>query len=166
LNIRVLRADDAAAFQELRLVALLECPTAFASSYEEECDIPLSSVGERLTPAPDRAVFGAFEDNELFGMVGVQRERARKLSHKAFIWGVYVAAAVRKRGLGRRLIQAALDHATAMPGLRQVTLGVNATNSASIALYRSLGFEPYAVERAYLLVDGVVHDEIRMARSI
>ena len=35
---------------------------------------------------------------------------------------------------------AALDRAAAMPGLRQVYLGVNAQNTAAIALYESLGF--------------------------
>src|SRR5262245_37670863 len=90
LEIRARIADDAAAFQELRLFALRECPTAFSSSYEEECDIPLTRVGERLAAAPDRAVFGAFDNGTLVGMVGLLREQHRKLSHKAVVWGVYV----------------------------------------------------------------------------
>ena len=166
MEIRLLLADDAEVFQELRLLALRECPTAFSSSYEEECDIPLTSVAESLAPAPDSAVFGAFDDGRLVGVVGLQRERHRKLSHKAFVWGVYVAPAFRKRGLGRRLLRAALDHAAAMPGLRQVSLGVNVANSAAIALYESLGFQPYGIEKGFLLVDGVLHDEIHMSRGI
>jgi RimJ/RimL family protein N-acetyltransferase len=166
MEIRVLLADDAAAFQELRLLALRECPTAFSSSYEEECDIPLTRVAERLAAAPDRAVFGAFEDGRLVGTVGLVRERHRKLSHKAFVWGVYVAPAFRKRGVASRLLRTALDHAAAMSGLRQVNLGVTASNLASIALYKSLGFEPFAVEKGFLLVDGVLHDEISMSRVI
>lgn len=166
MEIRILLAGDAAAFQELRLLALRECPTAFSSSYEEECDIPLTRVGERLAPAPDRAVFGAFDDGRLVGTVGLLRERHRKLSHKAIVWGVYVAPDSRKRGVGRRLLQAALDHAAAMSALRKVILGVNASNSASIALYKSLDFEPYGVEKGFMLVDGVLHDEIHMSRVI
>jgi len=166
MEIRVLLADDAAAFQELRLLALRECPTAFSSSYEEECDTPLIRVGERLAPAPDRAVFGAFDDGRLVATVGLLRERHRKLSHKANVWGVYVAPNFRKRGIGRRLLQAALDHAAAMSGLQQVSLGVNASNSAAIGLYKSIGFEPYCVEKGFMLVDGVLHDEIHMSRVI
>jgi RimJ/RimL family protein N-acetyltransferase len=166
MDVRVLDAEDAAAFQSLRLEALRECPTAFSSSYEEECDIALSRVAERLTPTPDRAVFGVFESAALVGTAGLQRESARKLAHKAFIWGVYVAPLFRKRGAGRRLLQDVLAHAALMPGLRQVSLGANSANPASIALYKSVGFEPFGVEKGFLLVDGVLYDEIHMARVI
>ena len=166
MEIRVLHNSDAASFQYLRLNALRECPTAFSSSYEEECEIPLSRVAERLSPTPDRAVFGALADGSLIGIVGLQRESPRKLSHKAFIWGVYIAPTHRKRGVGRSLLQATLDHAAGMPGLRQVTLSSNAANAASIALYKALGFEPFGVEKGFLIVDGVLHDEIHMSRVI
>jgi ribosomal protein S18 acetylase RimI-like enzyme len=166
MEIRVLLADDARAFQELRLSGLRECPTAFSSSYEEECDVPVLRVGEQLAPTPDRAVFGAFEDDKLIGTAGLQRESHRKLSHKAFIWGVYVAPMYRKRGIGRRLLEAALEQAAGMPGLRQVSLGANAANSAAIDLYKALGFEPFGVEKGFLLVDGVLHDEVHLARVI
>jgi RimJ/RimL family protein N-acetyltransferase len=166
MHIRVLLGADAAACKELRLQALREHPTAFSSSYEEECAIPLARVAERLEPSPAGVVFGAFEDGRLVGMAGLARERPRKLSHKAVIWGVYVAPTCRKRGAGRGLLEAALEHAAGLPGLRQVNLGANAANPASIALYRSVGFEPFGVEKGFLLVDGVLHDEIHMARAV
>jgi RimJ/RimL family protein N-acetyltransferase len=166
IDVRVLGAEDAAAFQALRLEALRESPAAFSSSYEEECEIPLSRVVERLSPAPERAVFGAFQSGVLVGTAGLQRERASKLAHKAFIWGVYVTPAARRRGLGRLLLREVLAHAASMPGLRQVSLGVNSANPASIALYESVGFEPFGVEKGFLLVDGVLYDEIHMARVV
>ncbi len=166
MDVRVLGAEDASAFQALRLDALRECPTAFSSSYEEECDLALSRVAERLTPTPERAVFGAFENGALVGTTGLQRECARKLAHKAFVWGVYVAPPFRKRGVARLLLREALAHAALMPGLRQVNLGANSANPASIALYRSAGFEPFGVEKGFLLVDGVLYDEIHMALVI
>jgi RimJ/RimL family protein N-acetyltransferase len=166
MDICTLKSTDAAIFQALRLEALRECPTSFSSSYEEEYDIPLSRVGERLAPTPERAVFGAFEDSALVGTIGLRRERAGKLAHKAIIWGVYVAPRYRKRGVGRLLLEHALAHAALMPGLRQVNLGANAANPASIALYRSVGFEPFGVEKGFLCVDGVLYDEIHMARVI
>jgi len=163
MEIRVLLAEDAVAFQSLRLSALQECPTAFSSSYEEEREIPLSRVAERLAPSPDHAVFGAFDAGVLVGTVGLQRERPRKLAHKAIVWGVYVAPMFRNRGLGRRLLESALAHGASMPGLRQIALGANTANPASIALYKSVGFEPFGIERGFLLVDGMLQDEIHMA---
>jgi ribosomal protein S18 acetylase RimI-like enzyme len=165
-TVRILEAGDAEAFRAFRLGALQECPTAFSSSYEEERDIPLADAVARLPPTRDRAVFGAFDGERLMGNTGLQRERPRKLAHKALIWGVYVAPAFRQRGIGRMLLQHALAHAAAMPGLLRVTLGVNTANAAAIALYRSVGFEPFGLERAFLLVDGVLHDEIHMACDI
>jgi RimJ/RimL family protein N-acetyltransferase len=166
VEIRTLQSGDVAVFRAVRLSALQECPTAFSSSYEEECDLPLQRLAERLTPTDDHAVFGAFEAGALVGTVGIQRERPRKLAHKAVIWGVYVVPAFRRHGVGRLLLEHALAHAATMPRLLQVTLGVNAANPASIALYKSVGFEPFGLERSFMLVEGVLHDELHMARSI
>ncbi len=111
-------------------------------------------------------MLGAFRDGKLVGTVGIQRDPVRKRAHRASIWGVYVATALRKKGIGRQLLKAALDYATTMPGVRQVSLGANTTNPASIALYKALGFEPYGVETGFLLVDGVLHDEVLMSRAV
>ena len=166
MELRVLESADAAAFSRLRLAALRECPTAFSSSYEEECDIPLAQRAERMAADRDHAIFGAFDGERLVGTVGLHRESHRKLAHKAVIWGVYVAPSFRQRGVGRLLLERALDHAATMPGLLQVTLGVNTENTAAIALYESLGFETFGVERGFMLVDGVLHDELHMVRTV
>jgi hypothetical protein len=56
MNIRRLQGDDAATFQALRLAALLDTPEAFASSHEEEKDLPLAAVARRLDHQPGHAV--------------------------------------------------------------------------------------------------------------
>ena len=43
---------------------------------------------------------------------------------------------------------------------------MNTENTAAIALYTSLGFETFGLERGFLLVDGVLHDELHMARPV
>jgi ribosomal protein S18 acetylase RimI-like enzyme len=165
MQIRCLEASDASAFQALRLQALRECPSSFASSYEEECDVPISTVAERLAPTPTNVVFGAFQESALVGTVGLARERHRKLAHKAIIWGVYVAPASRKLGLGRQLMDQALRHAASI-GVRQVILGVNSANTAATRLYQSLGFQDFGLERGFMLIDGQLYDEIHMVRVL
>jgi RimJ/RimL family protein N-acetyltransferase len=166
MNIRVLSPADAARFQALRLQGLREQPAAFASSAEEEVDASLEEVARRLVATSDGAVFGAFDDAMLLGIVGLQRESKNKLAHKAWIWGMYVAPLVRRQGIGRRLLQQALAHASREFGVRQVNLGVNSANQAALALYQSLGFTSYGVERGFLLVDGVLHDEHQMVNIV
>lgn len=165
MQIRPLLAADAAAYQALRLQGLQDCPTAFASSHDEECDTALSEVGARLAPSPDGSTFGVFHDGQLVGIASVSREASRKLAHKALLWGVYVAPAHRRHGAARELLRHALAHAFAMPGVRQVNLSVNAANAPAIALYRALGFAPFGTEHGYLQVDGVLHDEIHMVAT-
>jgi ribosomal protein S18 acetylase RimI-like enzyme len=163
MNIRVLMAADAAAFQALRLQGLRECPLAFASSYEEELPTPIAEVAKRLAVRGDRALFGAFDGGDVLGLVGVQREGMRKLAHKAFVWGMYVAPPARRVGTGEALLRAALSFASKDLGVRQVNLSVHAQNLAAIALYRGLGFEPFGIERACMCVDDELQDEMHMA---
>ena len=162
MHIRALAPQDATAFQELRLRGLQECPEAFASSYEEEVGTPLTEVEKRLQPKADSAIFGAFQGAKLCALVGLQREGMAKLAHKSFIWGVYVSPEARGQGVGAQILSHALSHAAEVLGTRQVNLGVNTKNSAAVALYKKLGFVEYGLERGYLLVGGVLHDEYQM----
>ena len=166
MQIREFGAEDARTFQVLRLAALRECPSAFASSYEEEHETPIALVAERLIAKADRCVLGAWLGAGPVGMLGLQREEMRKLAHKATLWGMYVAPSARRRGVGRQLVAQALLRATAMTGVRQINLGVNASNAEAIALYKAAGFSSFGVEYGFMLLDGQLHDEILMVRNI
>ncbi len=165
-TLRRLVPADAAAFQSLRLAALRESPAAFSSSYEEERGTRLATIKRHLGPESERTVFGAFAGPELVGMVGVGRERERKLLHKGFVRSMYVAPAHRGKGLGAQLLQAALSFASSMEGLRQLTLSVTADNGAAVALYESAGFRVFGREPDALLVDEVLHDEMHMVYRV
>ncbi|MDB5934663.1 MAG: family N-acetyltransferase [Massilia sp.] len=162
--IRRLVPSDAVAFQALRLAALRESPSAFSSSYEEECDTPLSTIEGHMAPGSGRNRFGAFDGAELVGAVGVGREDARKVRHKAFIRGMYVAPGYRGKGVARQLLEEALECAESMPGVRQVTLAVTAGNASALALYESMRFTVYGREPDALLVNGVLYDDLQMMR--
>jgi len=164
--IRPLVADAAAAYQALRLRALAECPTAFSSSVEDERERTPAQVLERIGATERQRMFGAFDGDGLIGVVGIVRERAKKLAHKAFIWGMYVDPARRGTGIGRRLLVTAIEFARRDLGVRQVNLGVNARNASAIGLYLSLGFESYGIERDALMVDDVLEDELLMVLEL
>ena len=159
--IRTLLPAEAATFWSLRLRALREHPECFASSPEEEENVPLDVVRARLdsqSPATN-LVLGAFVDDKLVGMTGLRRDTFRKAAHKARIWGMYVASESQARGIGRRLLEAAIDAARKMGGVEQVHLEVMVDNSRARALYRALGFQPYGVEKRALRIGDTYVDE-------
>jgi RimJ/RimL family protein N-acetyltransferase len=69
----------------------------------------------------------------------------------------------RGQGLGARLLREALAAADAF-GYRRIELGVFAGNANAAALYRKAGFVEEGIKRRAVLIDGVFHDEIIMAR--
>ena len=164
MRIQQLDVHHAAAYQEIRLQALRECPTAFNSSYEEEKERPVSAFEASLVPSSTRVTFGAFSDAHLVGTVSVGREGRRKVKHKGSISGMYVSPNHRHRGLGRKLLAYALEVADSQMGLVQLTLVVNAANTSAISLYKSFGFESFGLEPAAAFIDGAFHDEMYMVR--
>ena len=120
-------------------------------------------MAARLASRPGEGVFGAFEGNDLVGIVGLSRDARAKLAHKGHIWGMYVAPSARHHGLARQLLEQALALARATVGVSKVVLHVDAANVHAIALYESLGFVVYGREPDAMRVDGQVRDELQMA---
>src|SRR2546429_82047 len=138
VEVRRLLPADAAEFQALRLRGLREVPTAFGSSYEEEQGTPATDLAERMRRNVNGFILGAFADERLVGVVGMQREAHRKLAHKMILWGMCVAPEARGRGVGRQLVEAALREGFAVDGILQINLGVNAANAPALALYEAM----------------------------
>lgn len=69
----------------------------------------------------------------------------------------------RGHGLGERLLRETLVAADAFGYLR-IELGVFAGNARAAALYRKAGFIEEGIKRRAILINGVFHDEIIMAR--
>ena len=163
LTVRTLTEEDAEAFWSVRLRALREQPEAYGRSYEEERETPLDEIRGRFRAGwkrPTGFVLGAFVDGRLVGIAGVVREAPAKQRHKGYLWGVYVTPEGQGRGIGRRLVTEAIDGARAMPGVELVHLAVGSRSMAARALYISLGFVPFGLERKALkLPDGYVDEE-------
>ena len=154
---------DAEAWWTLRLRMLREEPGAFGSSYEDAIGRTPDEVATRhrqTVTDPDAFVLGAWGAT-LVGAVGFRRDSGLKMRHKGMIWGMYVAPEARGLGLGRRLLDAAVERARGMVGVEQVYLAATVGNSAARALYRSSGFVVYGVEpRALKLGDAYLDEEL------
>ncbi|RUL63108.1 GNAT family N-acetyltransferase [Dyella dinghuensis] len=161
MEIRQLSPADARAYQSLRLLALQESPTAFSASHGDEAGRSIEEVSARLVPAKDGSIcmFGVFDQAELAGFLAVVHPQREKLRHCIELAGMYVAPPYRRRGFGGALLKAAIDHCQSVNGVRQIKLGVNATNVAAKALYESVGFESYGVEPDAMHVDGIFYGE-------
>lgn len=141
---------DAESFWALRLRALREHPEAFGRSYEESRATPLAEVRGRFRAGhapPHGFVLGAMLAGALVGTVGITRAEPERQRHKATLWGVYVAPEARGRGLARRLVAEAIGQARALPGLEQIQLMVGSRSPRARAVYASLGFASYGIER-------------------
>ena len=158
--IRKMVKADAAAYRDLRLRALQLHPEAYGSSYEESVQRDVAFFSQRIPePQSDDAIFVVEEAGQFVGMVVFVRETQQKLKHIANIYGVYVDAQVRGRGIGRLLMQHTIDHARQIEGLRQIVLGVIATNTVALNLYESLGFKLWGTEPAALFINDTFYDE-------
>ena len=166
VQIRRLVPSDASAYQALRLQGLLESPTAFGSSHDEEVDRPITLVAESLAEESGRNMVGAFVGTKLVGIVGIGRETSLKEKHRGFIRSMYVAPEARRQGVGKALMGAALEFAQSMSGLRQVNLAVTSGNIAAIATYVRFGFSVCGTSPEALYVQGRYYDELQMVRHL
>lgn len=157
LQVRRLRAADAAAFQALRLSGLRLHPDAFGSSFEEEVDRSLDRIAQSLEAG---FVAGCERDGTLVGVAGLWIGSTVKTRHRGGLWGVFVDPTARGLRVGERLVAAIVDQARGR--VEDLILTVSAHNAVAIALYRRFGFAEYGLDRRSLkLTDGYV-DELLM----
>jgi RimJ/RimL family protein N-acetyltransferase len=163
VEVRQLTSSDAQKYWALRLEALKQSPEAFSSSYEEAVrrENPIDQV-IRNFQEEGNYTFGAFENNELIGMVTLLQEKSIKLKHRANIFAMYVTPAKQGLGVGKSLLTRAIDQAKQIHSIEKVNLTVVASNEKAKNLYAALGFKTFGVEEKALIVNGVYYDEEHM----
>lgn len=143
-SVRPLDASEAETFHALRLRGLREDPAPFAATFEEDAALSPDAVRDRFPAEEERFVLGAFDEaGRLVGAVGFSRERRVKTRHWGEVWGMYVAAEARGRGVGRALMIALVERCRKLEGLEQIVLDVATVAEPARRLYRSCGFETY-----------------------
>src|SRR5438046_4288122 len=107
--VRRLTPDDVEQYRACRLDGLLDAPSAFLSSYEEESERSLEELRERLPEhTTENATFAAFDGERIVGLTGIYREPRIKRRHKANVVAVFVRPEYRGRGIGKLLVSAAI----------------------------------------------------------
>jgi ribosomal protein S18 acetylase RimI-like enzyme len=107
----------------------------------------LASV-ERLIedPATEYLLGAPLEDAPAVGVVQLRyRWSVWRASHDCLLEDLFVDPGARRSGLGRALVQAAIERARARE-CRRIELDTAETNEAALALYRSAGFDNDAYE--------------------
>lgn len=140
------------AVREIRLEALLRDPQAFGSTYAEAIERPDDDWRARVSH-PTRITFLAMAGQTAVGIGGALHEDDDGDLTTGQITSLYVTPAHRHHGLGRRLMQAALDDLARDPAIARVILHVRSSQTAAQHLYASLGFVPVGEEDGEIIME-------------
>jgi len=113
---------------------------------------------------PHAAVFVAEADGRIVGRLSLARDRHPASSHVADL-GLMVAAPYRRHGIGRALLEAAVEWARET-GVRKLELHVFPHNEPAIRLYEGFGFEREGYRRAHYRRGSEYVDAILMAYEV
>ncbi|GAB2997450.1 GNAT family N-acetyltransferase [Amycolatopsis acidiphila] len=136
IDLRVLTADDWAAWRELRLASLRDAPDAFGATLADWVREGEPRWRQRLTDVPFNVL--AELDGTPAGMVSGTEPDAGQAVELISMW---VAPSARGRGVGDELIGAVVGWAQRR-GARRVVLRVYDHNRHGANLYRRNGFRP------------------------
>jgi putative acetyltransferase len=129
--------------------------------------MPFQSIDvwrQRLLAENERVLkLVALHQGQVIGHLGLENYSRIRRSHAGSV-GMAVAVAWQGKGVGSKLLAAALDVADNWMNLHRVELSVYADNEAAIALYRKFGFETEGLFRDYAVRDGQWVDTLSMAR--
>ena len=161
ITIRPARADDAPALVQLGSSVGREDGAWLLTS-----DGWRSVADERrylraLKRYPHAAVYVAEEGDAIVGRLSLARDN-HPASHHVADLGLMVAETHRRRGIGRALLEQAVDWARDT-GISKLELHVFPWNEAAIRLYETFGFEREGLRRDHYRRDGEFVDAILMA---
>ena len=159
VELREFRADreDFDAYLPLRVRALEEHPESFGSAPEDMRNFTYEAWID-LRQNPNMPAFGAFIDGDLVGTIGMNRSPRAKMRHRMDIGAMYVMPEHQGKGIGRMLLDKAIDYARTQDGVEDIVLAVTCGNNAARHLYRSAGFVSWGIDPRYIKHDGIYYD--------
>lgn len=140
---RKLETSEWEIYKQIRLEALKTDPQFFGATFaEEEARTP--DQWKSLLNCVD--ILGLFEDATLVATVKFEQYGLEKISHKAYISGVYVRPDYRGKGYSKMLITEMLTYAEER--VKSVQCALVTENKSAFNLYKSFGFEVFGIEPA------------------
>jgi ribosomal protein S18 acetylase RimI-like enzyme len=152
-------------YKEIRLESLLAEPQAFGSGYAEVHQRPDSYWQERLKDAQAGEkswLLFAKENERMVGMIGAYCSEEKD---GVEIIAVYVTREKRGRGIAGALMAAILEEIGRSNIHRKAVLGVNADQTAAVALYQRYGFQIVG-EKEGVMGDGKLHTSYIMEKDL
>jgi len=113
---------------------------------------------------PNAAVFVAEDEGRIVGRLSIARDQHPASRHVADL-GLMVAMSHRRRGIGTKLLEAALDWARHSE-VRKLELHVFPHNEAAIKLYENFGFVQEGYRRGHYRRGNEYVDAILMAYEV
>jgi RimJ/RimL family protein N-acetyltransferase len=113
---------------------------------------------------PNAAVFVAEDEGRIVGRLSIARDQHPASRHVADL-GLMVAMSHRRRGIGTKLLEAALDWARHSE-VRKLELHVFPHNEAAIKLYENFGFVQEGYRRGHYRRGNEYVDAILMAYDV
>lgn len=129
--------------------------------------IPYPSVDEwrkRLEPQSDLYSLVAVADNDVVGQISLHLNSTRPRRKHVASMGMMVRDDWQGKGIGNRLMQAALDLADKWLNITRIELEVYTDNEPAVHLYKKFGFEIEGTLRRHAFRDGEYVDSYFMAR--
>lgn len=141
IDVRAVTVDDWPQLRAIRLEALRDTPSAYATTYDETIAFPDSLWFEHTKASVagvDQITVVGFDDDKAVSLAtGLLREHHAALI--TVVVSVYVTASVRGTGTGDRMLS--LIHAWgAASGSSQASLWVEEANARAIGFYERVGY--------------------------
>jgi len=163
MRIRTVRRRDWREYRDIRLAALQDAPSAFASTWQEEAALTASQWMERAQRSEDgetlTIVVAADDADRWAGLAGGCRPGDRGAD--AELISMWVTPGCRGHDIGLELVRAVLAWAQSHRAGR-VGLWVNEANRPAISLYEKAGFR--RTGEVDQLPSDPAQQEIRMLR--
>jgi L-amino acid N-acyltransferase YncA len=159
LTIRAARPEDAPAIAALYNVGIAERQATFETRPRAPGEIQAwFAAGLPFVVAQDG-------DGRVLGFARASPYSDRCVYDGVAEHGVYVDAAARGQGLGRRLLETLAAEAERR-GLYKLTSRIFTTNAASRAVHRAAGFQEVGVQRRHGRLDGEWKDCVLVERLL